>query len=49
MCVCRRHYEEVKNTSNAPSPSAVTLKMGIGKEGPFLLWKFIENEQKLWY
>ena len=49
-CVsCRRHYEEVKNTSNALGPSAVTLKMGIGIKRPFLPWKFIENEQKLWY
>ena len=49
-CVsCRRHYEEVKNTSNALGPSAVTLKMVIGIKRPFLLWKFIENEQKLWY
>ena len=33
-CVsCRRHYEEVKNTSNALGPSAVPLKMGIGIKG----------------
>ena len=37
-CVsCRRRYEEDKNTSNAPGPSAVTLKMSIGIERPFLL------------
>ena len=41
-CVsCRRHYEEVKNTSNALGSSAVTLKMGIGIKRPFLPWKFI--------
>ena len=37
-CVsCRCHYEEVKNTSKTPGPSAVTLKMGIDIGRPFLL------------
>ena len=27
----------------------VTLKMGISMERPFLLWKYLGNEQKLWY
>ena len=27
----------------------VTLKMGISMERPFLLWKYIGNEEKLWY
>ena len=45
---CRRHYEEVKNTSNAVGPSAVTLKWVKAWKG-LLTLKGYRNEQKLWY